>query len=121
MTLASELSEVKGIGPALTKQFNAAGLATVADLINYYPRRYEDYSKLVKISELRPGPVSLRAVIKQAKGRYLRRGLHLTEAIASDDSGSVRLVWFNQPYRAAALKKDRPYYISGQYELGRGR
>ena len=93
------------------------GIKTAADLIEYYPRRYEDYSVVTPIAKLRPGAVTIEAVIKQAKGRYVRRGLHITEAVASDDSGSTRLVWFNQPYRAAALKSGQTYFISGQYEL----
>ncbi len=51
----------------------------------------------------------------------MRRSLHITEAIASDTSGSVRLVWFNQPYRASAIKSDTEYYISGQFELSHQR
>ena len=43
--------------------------------------------------------------------------MHITEAIASDDSGSIKLVWFNQPYRATAIKTGQIYYISGNYEL----
>jgi ATP-dependent DNA helicase RecG len=58
----------------------------------------------------------LQATIKQASGRYVRRGLHITEAVASDEHGSVRLTWFNQPYRAAALKTGQQYFISGPYE-----
>src|SRR5690606_18877136 len=50
-------------------------------------------------------------------GRYVRRGMHITEAVASDETGSVRLVWFNQPYRAAALKHDTEYFISGEFAL----
>jgi ATP-dependent DNA helicase RecG len=65
--------------------------------------------------------VTIEAEIKQAKGRYVRRGLHITEAVASDGSGSVRLVWFNQPYRATAFKSGQTYFISGQYELSRQR
>jgi ATP-dependent DNA helicase RecG len=45
--------------------------------------------------------------------------MHITEAVASDASGSARLIWFNQPYRAAALKSGQKYFISGQYELRR--
>jgi ATP-dependent DNA helicase RecG len=47
--------------------------------------------------------------------------MHVTEAVASDDSGSVRLVWFNQPYREGAIKRDQHYYVSGQFELKRQR
>ncbi|MGZ6004997.1 MAG: ATP-dependent DNA helicase RecG [Candidatus Saccharimonadales bacterium] len=121
MTLESPLTEIKGVGDAVAKKFAVLGIKTIAELIDYYPRRYEDYSTVTEIIHLHPGTVSIQAVIKQAKGRYVRRGLHITEAIASDKTGSVRLVWFNQPYRAGALKSGQEYFISGQYELSRQR
>lgn len=121
MTLSSPLTELKGVGEEQAKKFAVLGLKTIGGLVNYYPRRYEDYSEVTPISKLRPGAVTIEAVIKQAGGRYVRRGMHVTEAVASDDSGSTRLVWFNQPYRAAALKPGRTYFISGQYELSRQR
>lgn len=117
MTFSSPITELKGIGPALAQKYALVGIKTIAELIDYYPRRYEDYSQLTKISELQPGPISIEAVIEQSSGRYVRRGMHITEAIATDDSGSVRLVWFNQPYRLGALKSQQRYYISGNYEL----
>jgi len=105
------------VGEGLAQKFAGLGVHTVANLLAYFPRRYEDYSQLTSIAQLRPGTVTIEATIAQATGRYVRRGLHITEAIASDATGSVRLVWFNQPYRAAALKSGQTYYISGQYEL----
>lgn len=121
MTLHSELTELKGVGDTQGHKFALLGVKTVSDLISYYPRRYEDYSEITPIKRLQPGPVSIEGVIKQATGRYVRRGMHITEAIASDAGGSVRLVWFNQPYRAAALRTRQKYFISGQYQLSRQR
>lgn len=112
-----QLTEVKGVGDAVAKKFDALGVYTVADLVEYFPRRYEDYSQLASIKDLKPGVVSVEATIAEAKGRYVRRGLHITEAVASDETGNVRLVWFNQPYRAAAIKPGEKYFISGNYEL----
>ena len=117
MTLTSPLTDVKGVGPALAKKFSELGLRTVTDLLQNYPRRYEDYSEITSIKRLQPGMVTIEATILQAKGRYAGRGMHITEAAASDATDSTRLVWFNQPYREAALKRDQKYYISGKYEL----
>lgn len=119
--LSSPITELKGVGEALGRKFAVLGLKVVADLIDYYPRRYEDYSQLTEIRALKPGPVTIQATIKSTAGHYVRRGMHITEAVASDEGGSVRLVWFNQPYRAHALRKSQPYYLSGQFELSRGR
>src|SRR5688572_6017635 len=99
MTTGSPLTAVKGIGEEQAKKFAVLGVHTVGDLIENFPRRYEDYSVVTQIKRLRPGAVTIEAVIKQVKGRYVRRGMHITEAVASDETDSVRLVWFNQPYR----------------------
>src|SRR5690606_2414916 len=111
--------ELKGIGPQLSKKLQILGITTVFDLIDCLPRRYDDYSNLQQISKITPGTVTLKAQIKQAKGRYARRGLHITEAVASDETGSIKLVWFNQPYRETSLKKGEDYYISGEFAFKR--
>jgi len=115
------LTDIKGVGDEVAKKFAALGVYTVSDLIDNLPRRYEDYSVVTPVARLKPGAVTIEAEIKQVSGRYVRRGMHITEAVASDGTGSVRLVWFNQPYREGALKSGQQYYISGQYELSRQR
>lgn len=121
MNMGDSIALVKGVGEQVAKKLAAMGVHTVEDLIGNYPRRYNDFSEITPIKSLRPGPVTIEAVIKQVKGRYVRRGMHITEAVASDDTDSVRLVWFNQPYREGALKPGQPYYISGPFELSRNR
>lgn len=105
----------------MSAQLKSLGITTVAELIDYVPRRYEDYSVLTPINKLRPGNITIKAKVSNVKGRYVRRGMHVTEAIASDETGSVRLVWFNQPYRAKHLKPAVDYFISGDYSLRRSR
>jgi ATP-dependent DNA helicase RecG len=119
MNLESPVTDIKGVGDAQAKKFAVVGVETVGDLIDYYPRRYEDYSVVTSINQMSPGAVTIEASVKQATGRYVRRGMHVTEAVVSDATGSVRLIWFNQPYRAAALRAGQSYFISGQYELSR--
>jgi ATP-dependent DNA helicase RecG len=119
--LNSPITELKGVGEELAKKLAILRIHTINDLIENYPRKYEDYSNIVMIGQLKPGVVTIEANITQIKGRYVRRGMHITEAIATDETGSVRLVWFNQPYRAAAVKPGQPYFMSGEYGLRRGR
>ena len=121
MRLDDDVRAIKGVGEVAARHYAALGIKTVAQLIDHYPRAYEDYSVVRLIRQLRPGPVSIKARITQVGGRYVRRGMHITEATASDDSGNVRLVWFNQPYRAAALQHGKEYFISGNYELSHQR
>ena len=121
MEFNSPITALKGVGEELAKKLAILRIHTIGDLIENFPRRYEDYSNIVPVGQLKPGMVTIEANITQIKGRYVRRGLHITEAIASDESGSVRLVWFNQPYRAGAIKPGQPYFIAGEYGLRRGR
>ena len=121
MTLDGEITQLTGIGPAVAKKFGVLGITTLAQLIDYLPRRYDDYSLLMRAGQLKPGPVTIEATIENITGRYVRRGMHITEAIGRDDTGSIRLIWFNQPFRATAIKREHPYYISGVYELSHQR
>lgn len=117
----SPLTDIKGVGDAVAKKLAGLGLHTVGDLIDNYPRRYNDFSQVTKIADLQPGAITIEATISQVKGRYVRRGMHITEAVATDGEESVRLAWFNQPYREASIKAGQPYFISGVYELSRSR
>lgn len=116
-----EVTALKGIGPGLAQKFALLGIKSVADLALFFPRRYEDYSDIMPIVDVHPGMVTIEAEITQIKGRYVRRGMHITEATARDGTEQVRLVWFNQPYRAQAIKPGATYFISGKYELSRQR
>lgn len=117
MNRDSELSQISGVGHNLITKYHHLGLKTINDLIYYFPRRYDDFSKVSKLKSIRPGQVTVAVKIQSVSGRYLKKGLHITEAVASDDTGSVRITWFNQPYRQTSLKKDTDYFISGKYEL----
>lgn len=119
MNTKAQISELAGVGAALAQKFERLGVKTIQDLVEFFPRRYEDFSRVTPAARLRPGPVTIDAKITEATGRYARRGMHITEAVARDDTASVRLVWFNQPYRAAGLKAGESYFISGNYELRR--
>ncbi len=121
MKLTDSVEVLPGVGPALSKKLGQAGITTIADCIYNLPRAYDDYSQITPISQLRPGAVTVAAKIANVSGRYVRRGMHITEAIAQDDSGSVRIVWFNQPYRAKHLKPNETYFLSGEYKLSRQR
>lgn len=122
MLLTDPVDSIKGVGPAVVEKLRILGVTTVGDLIDYYPRRYDDYSEVSLTANIKPGNVvTIRVVVDHVTGRYVRRGIHITEAVARDESGSIRLVWFNQPYRAGAIKPTQTYFVSGNFELSRGR
>lgn len=122
LDLSSSLESLNGIGPAKYKLLQESGLSTVADLLDYWPRRYIDYSKLGYIKDISPGLVTLKIHIISIKGRWAKgRAMHLTEAVVEDDNGDrMPVVWFNQPFRLTSFKTDEQYFISGEFKVNSG-
>lgn len=117
LDLSSPITDIKGVASKVAALYRRLDIASVEDLIYHFPRRYEDYSQVLKIKDIRPGPVTLKVKVESVNARYVRRGLHITEALVSDGTGQQRIVWFNQPYRKAAIRRDKPYYVSGEYAM----
>lgn len=120
MTLHSPITDLKGVGPALASKFTKVGIATVGDFLQYVPRQYNDYSGVVPIANMMPGNVTLQVTFTDVTQRRVKRGLHITQAIAQDSTGKVRIVWFNQPYRASQLTHEE-YLLRGVYEYKNNR
>ncbi|MGN1313225.1 MAG: ATP-dependent DNA helicase RecG [Candidatus Nanosyncoccaceae bacterium] len=119
MVLSSPIEDIKGVGPKTAELLNKAGIFTLRDLAYYLPRTYENYQQAQKISDLRPGQVTIKAKVDDV--RNSRRGrLAITEAVLRDDSGAIRAIWFNQPYRAKQLDDHRDFYFSGKMEFSYG-
>jgi len=100
---------------------SAANINTVGDLLNFFPRSYEDYSHITNIDKIKPGKVTLRAYCEKISTRIVRRGLRITTATIYDKTGKVQAVWFNQPYRATQLKSNKEFFFSGTFEFSYNR
>lgn len=112
-----EITKLKGVGEKVAALLARLNIETTGDLLHHFPRRYDDFSTLTPLESLSPGPVTAKVTVVSSSARYVRRGLHITEAILSDSTGSVKAVWFNQPYRQKQLTKGREYFVSGSYEF----
>ncbi|UTX51654.1 ATP-dependent DNA helicase RecG [Candidatus Saccharibacteria bacterium TM7i] len=117
MNLTTSLERIKGVGPRTAEQFAKAGLFTVGDLLTFFPRGYEDFSHVTKITDLKPGKVTLQARCEKVEMRSVRRGMRVVTATLADDSGKVQAVWFNQPYRVTQLKEGGEFLFSGEFEF----
>ena len=117
MKLTDSVELLEGVGPVRLKQLKGANIATIKDLIYFFPRKYDDYSNLTTVSLMTPGLVCLEVKFSQIKVARVKRGLHITNAIASDQTGSVRVVWFNQPYRSQSIDSAKTYLLRGEYGL----
>jgi ATP-dependent DNA helicase RecG len=115
MNSQSRITSVRGVGEAVAAKFKKLRIETVQDLIESVPRRFDDYSQITAVNRIKPGPVTLKVTLGTPKGRYSRKGLHITECLASDETGGVQLTWFNQPYRANGIKPGEEYFVSGEF------
>jgi ATP-dependent DNA helicase RecG len=112
------VGSVAGVGKQLAEKLARLGIATVGDLIRHYPRRYDDFSKIIPIRLMRPGNVTFKGEIERVASRYARaRKLHLTEAIISDGTGTVKAIWFNQSYLAKSIPTGTPVLVSGELKF----
>lgn len=121
MQLDEELIHLKGVGPKTAEQFLAAGLHTVRDLIYFFPRAYEDFSKITTIATIRPGKVSLRGHFEDIRMKRVRRSMTITEATLVDATGKVAVLWFNQAYRVKQISADKEFLVAGEFGLQRNK
>lgn len=107
ISLTSPLSEAKGVGPSFLEKLSRLGIATVKDLLYHFPFRYQDFSKISSIAELREGDTAtIYAQVKKIRlYRTFRRRMFIVDATLSDDSGDIKAVWFNQKYLITILKE----------------
>ena len=116
------IEEVKGVGPKTAAALRKVNLCTVGDLIYCLPRLYENYQTTTTIEDLHPGKVVVRGKISNLHViRTSRKRLTITQGVIRDETGAIRTLWFNQPYRAKQFDENREYYFTGKYELKGGR
>jgi ATP-dependent DNA helicase RecG len=121
--LNASTTVLPGVGSRHAQTLKRLGLSTLADMMYYFPRRYDDYSQLIPIHRLEYGQeVTVIGTIQSVSSRPIRGGkMEIVEAIVSDGSGSLRATWFNQPWIAKRLHKDMAIVLSGKVEQYLGR
>lgn len=88
---------------------------TVYDLISYFPRNYENWSNILPVDSLKDGEAgSFTAVVRQKPSLQRKGKLSILRAVLSDGSGTIRAVWFNQPYLLQKLVKGETYFFRGK-------
>ena len=121
MNLNSSLELVKGVGEKTLEKFENANLRTVGDILEFFPRKYEDFASLTDLSEIKPGKVLFKARADKISMRRVRRGMTITEAILTDGKEKIKAIWFNQPYRVKQLQDEDDFFFSGKFEFNYNR
>src|SRR5687767_12793704 len=117
--LASALQFLKGVGPRRAADLQRVGLATIEDLLYRFPIRYEDRGGFQTISSLKPGvTASVAAEVVGCGLRPTRRPrFKIFEMLVRDRTGSLRAIWFNQPFLADVFRPHQRVVLFGKLEL----
>src|SRR5713101_631592 len=110
--LSADVTAVPGVGPSVAARLHNLGIRTVRDLLFYFPRDHRDYSKLEKIATIPLGEVTTtRGLIWEVESTRTSKGLARTIATISDETGKLRVSWFNQPYLQKQLSAAKGSYL----------
>ena len=120
LKLDSPITDIRGISDKLAPRFRKLGVNTVRDMLYFFPRRHIDYSKRQSVAMLKVGQEqTVVANIWQAN-ETRPGGRRSAEAVIGDESGNMKVLWFNQPYMARQLRTGEQYVFSGKVSLYKG-
>lgn len=116
LTLFDPVSKVRGVGPRYLKSLEKLNIKTVKDLLWHFPFRYEDFSQIKKIQDLKTNETcSLVCSIKKINlHRVPGKKLIIIEAKVSDETGELTVIWFNQMFLIKNLPPGTTLVLSGE-------
>ncbi len=122
MKITDPIEGLKGIGPKKKSYFHQLNIFTIEDLIHYYPFRYEDASRFVKIKEaIRGEKTSLHIQIDHIHpSQRLNAKRSMQRVDISDETGQAHMTFFNQPFLVKKLREGRKYVIYGKIDYYSG-
>lgn len=112
--LQQPTSTIPGIGPKTAAKLAKKQIETVKDLLLWVPLRYEDRSTQKKINQLEEDElVTIQAEVISVSNQYKGRR-SIQRATVQDETGRLKLIWFNSPYLKDSLKQGQNYFFSGK-------
>ena len=105
MELKDKIESLKGIGDKTAALYHKAGVFSLWELLMYIPRDYMRYPEVKKVGELKTGVLEAACLtIKGEPTLFHARSMAVLNAVGADETGSVKLAWFNMPYLKKNLK-----------------
>lgn len=121
--LSSPVSDLPGLGTKAVADLRALEIVCVRDLLWYVPFRYDDYSRVVGAGEAKAGEtVTVVGTIESIESRPAKnRHMKLVEAVVGDETGELKVVWFNQSYLEKTLPIGSKVSLAGRVDGRYGR
>ena len=120
--LDKDVKYVKTVGPNRVKLLNKLNIYTLKDLIEYYPRDYEDRSKPKNLYECTDGEEVLIEAMAAGRITEMHKGrMTISRLIVKDQTGTCYMTWFNQGYLRDKFQPGRMYRFFGKISNKNGR
>ena len=120
--LESPITRLPGIKSGYARRMENLGVETIGDILELYPRRYDDYRSLKTINQLEYGDeVTIIGTVWDTSARETRRGGTIVTSTLSDGTSTIQATWFNQPWLADKLRAGSQIVISGKVDQYMGR
>jgi len=112
----SPLAKHITVRPQHERALSHLGIKTVRDMLYHFPIRYKSFADQKAIADLSEGDeATIQGRVIHAKAQKTwKKKINIAETIVSDGTGSIRIVWFNQPYMANILSKGALHTFSGK-------
>ena len=116
INLDTSVQYLKGVGPKMYELLNKLSIYTVKDLLEYYPRVYEDRTKVTPISDFQKDQnvLFLGTLIKPVTMVYAKKKKILSTVVVDDSGAIAMLTWFNQVYIKDRIKEGGTYLFYGK-------
>ena len=112
---------LRSVGAKKERALATAGIHTVLDLVQHYPRRHLDRTREARIADLRKGDeATVFGEVRSSRTRPLRGRRTLTEVVMGDGDQQLILTFFNQRWREKQLKPGMPLMVHGRCDHFRG-
>jgi ATP-dependent DNA helicase RecG len=116
LELTTPVQYVKGIGPRLAEILATKGIATVGDLLNYLPFRYEDRLNPRGIAELRAGEMATVIGEVRNSGLFRTRKMPIFQLTVGQGRSKLRCLWFHGTYLQDKFKPGQLIALYGKVE-----
>src|SRR3989344_8727783 len=117
MNLQTPVTTAGRVYKLYARRLEKLGIKTFEDFLYHIPFRYDDFSLISKINRVQPGEiVTIQGTVSEINNELTKNFKKLQKAEIADETGSIEVVWFNQPYLTRVIHKNDKISLSGKVD-----
>jgi len=120
--LNAPLTTLPGVGEKMAEKLANLGAETVGQLLYLFPRRYDDYTRMLPLSKLEPYQTyTVVGTIRKIQARVMKGKRDLLVVTIDDGTRPMEISFFNQQWLRRQFKEGMQLVFSGKTDLFMGR